>query len=278
MAKALLTEGGVRHEVKKGFITVDGVYREIKKGFITVNGVYRLAFENALSLSDLPTGAIISTNLYSVPTNFMIVHHGLPSSEYDDSCNGIWVLMVNCEDESIAFNSVTNSNDYKISSVHSRLNNEILNAFDLPVQNLIKTAKIPYVNGKGGSAVASGANGLETKLFLLSAHEVGFISASTNYMPAQQIGSPLDYFKDADDSKRLAYYSYNDYVGKATWWLRTPHEDVDAPNLAFIVDQSGRWKTAGVTVKHWIRPAMILPFDAKVNAQPNADGSYTLIV
>lgn len=278
MAKALLTEGGVRHEAKNGFITVGGVYREIKKGFITVNGVYRLAFENALSLFDLPTGAIISTNLYGVPTNFMIVHHGLPSSKYDASCNGVWVLMVGCEDESIAFNGTVNSNDYKISSIHSHLNGETLGAFDPAVQDMIKTVKIPYVNGKGGSAVASGANGLETKLFLLSAHEVGFISASTNYMPAQQIGSPLDYFKDADDSKRIAYYSYNDYVGKATWWLRTPHEDTDAPNLAFIVNQTGGWKTVGVTVKHWIRPAFILPFDAKVEAEPNADGSYTLVV
>lgn len=277
MAKALLTEGGVRYEAKKGFITVDGVYREIKKGFITVNGVYRLAFENCLSLSDLPTGALISTNVYGAAANFMVVHHGLPSSEYDASCNGVWVLMLNCEDDAAPFNGNVNSNDYKISSVHSHLNGELLGAFDPAVQGMIKTVKIPYVNGKGGSAVASGANGLETKLFLLSAHEVGLVSTSINYMPAQKIGSPLDYFKDADNSKRIAYYKYNDYVGKATWWLRTPHEDIDAPNLAFIVDQAGGWKTAGVTVKHWIRPAFILPFDAKVEAQPNADGSYTLI-
>lgn len=49
MAKALLTDNGVRREAKKGFITVDGVYRKIKKSYITIDGVYELAFSGEIT-------------------------------------------------------------------------------------------------------------------------------------------------------------------------------------------------------------------------------------
>ena len=44
-------------------------------------------------LSTKAVGSIIKLNLNGSPKNFIVVHQGKPSSLYDDSCDGTWVLM-----------------------------------------------------------------------------------------------------------------------------------------------------------------------------------------
>ena len=47
----------------------------------------------SVKLSEKAVGSILKLNVNGSPKNFIVVHQGKPSSLYDDSCNGTWVLM-----------------------------------------------------------------------------------------------------------------------------------------------------------------------------------------
>lgn len=44
-------------------------------------------------LSDLEIGQTIKLNLNGTPWDWVVVNQGLPSSIYDASCDGTWLLM-----------------------------------------------------------------------------------------------------------------------------------------------------------------------------------------
>ena len=209
-------------------------------------------------ISALAVGSSVFCNVNGVKTEFIVVHQGKPSDMYDDSCNGTWLLMKDIY-ENRQWNSTTN-NTYETSSVHSYLNDAFLSLFDNNVKNVIKQVKIPYVNGVGTTnTVASGANGLSTKIFLLSGYEVGWTTGSNEYFPED--GTNLSYFSGLSktDAKRIGYLD-----GEATgWWLRS----------AYTYNTSGVWRTTPLgsntsdhaTMVFGVRPAFILPFDTIVS-------------
>src|SRR5699024_11719736 len=150
--------------------------------------------------------------------NFIVVHQGKPSSLYDDSCDGTWVLM---QDIHSTRQWDGSNNDYKNSDIRSWLNGTFLNLFDANIREAIKQVKIPYHNGTGSSgSVASGANGLSCKIFLLSGYELGWTKSDNSYFP--QDGAKLDYFTagtgSAANNKRIAKYNGS----AANWWTRSP--------------------------------------------------------
>ena len=204
-------------------------------------------------ISALAVGSSVYCNVGGVKTEFIVVHQGKPSDMYDDSCNGSWLLMKDVY-ENRQWNS-SNYNSYKASTIHSYLNGTFLNL--LNINESIKQVKIPYVNGAGGSAVASGANGLSAKVFLLSGYEVGVGGAS--YVP--QDGAKLDYFNQNTgiDTKRIAYL-----FGSATpWWLRSP--STGSNENALRVFDTGGWGDIGTLGVWGIRPAFIVPPDTIVS-------------
>mgnify|MGYP001012413993 CR=1 FL=1 len=193
-----------------------------------------------VKLSTKAVGSIVKIKVNGAAKDFIIVHQGLPSSAYDASCNGVWVVMKDIYTTS----TFGNNNSYKDSSIHSYLNSTFYNLIDSQIRAVIKQVKIPYTN----SGVQSGANGLSTKVFLLSGTEVGFSGVS--YMNTE--GAKLSYFDSA--SKRVAYNGSS----TAMWWLRSPHTDnygsVWAVNTEGSYD-AGRWNYHSCGV----RPALILP-------------------
>ena len=125
--------------------------------------------------------------------------------------------------------------------------------------------KIPYVNGTGNSAVASGSSGLSCKIFLLSGREVGFSTSDNQYFPND--GAKLSYFESGTGSsalnKRIAKLN-----GSATlWWLRSP--GTDGTNYAWLVYSGGGYGGSLCTNSYGFRPALVLPSDLLVSA----DGS-----
>lgn len=199
-------------------------------------------------LSTKAVGSTVKLKVNGTAKEFIVVHQGKPSSLYDDSCNGTWLLMKDCY-ESRAWHS-SNSNSYKASTIHSYLNSTFLALFESNIQEAIKQVKIPYVNGTGNSAVGSGANGLSAKIFLLSGYEVGIGGAS--YVPVD--GAKLDYFNQntGTDSKRIAYLN-----GSATnWWLRSPGTG-SADYVWYVDANGGYYYFASYSVG--IRPALVLP-------------------
>lgn len=131
-------------------------------------------------------GSTVKIKVNGTVKDFIIVHQGKPSSVYDDSCNGTWVLMKDI------YTTYTfgNNNSYKDSSIHTYLNGTFYNLIDSDIRAAIKQVKIPYQNGTGGGdgSLATGANGLSTKVFLLSGYEVGWRPATIAISPRMVSG------------------------------------------------------------------------------------------
>ena len=202
-------------------------------------------------LSTKAVGSTIKLNVNGKAKEFIVVHQGKPSSLYDDSCNGTWLLMKDVY-ETRQWHS-SDSNSYKASTIHSYLNSTFLNLFDSNIKDAIKQVKIPYVNGTGNSAVASGANGLSAKIFLLSGYEVGWTTSDSSYFPVD--GAKLDYFaaSSGGNSKRIAYLN-----GSATyWWLRSPR--ADDTYYVWGVYSDGDCGGSYASHSFGIRPALVLP-------------------
>lgn len=204
-----------------------------------------------VKLSTKAIGSIVKIKVNGAAKDFIIVHQGLPSSAYDASCNGVWVVM---KDIYTTMKWDGSNNDYKNSDVHSYLNGTFYNLIDSDIRNAIKQVKIPYQNGTGsGGSLATGSNGLSTKVFLLSGYEVGWTTSDNGYFPKD--GVRLAYFGNSSggNSKRVAYNGSS----AAEWWLRSPY--TGNGNGVWTVKSdgsSGIWSYNGT---YGVRPAFILP-------------------
>ena len=230
-----------------------------------------------VTLSSKAIGSTVKLKVNGSARNFIVVHQGKPSSVYDDSCNGTWLLMQDIY-ESRQWDS-SNTNDYANSTIHSYLNSTFLNLFESNIKNAIKQVKLPYRKGSGTSTtVTSGSNGLSAKIFLLSATETSF---SFSYMPSGE-GAELAYFKgcadNSSDTKRVAYLNGS----AAYWWLRSPY--CYGFYGALYVYSIGDWYSSLCSSSYGIRPALILPSTLLVsddgtvstNTAPSTPGSISV--
>ena len=230
-----------------------------------------------VTLSSKAIGSTIKLKVNGSAKDFIVVHQGKPSSVYDDSCNGTWLLMKDIYENRQWHSS--NTNDYANSTIHSYLNSTFLNLFESNIKNAIKQVKLPYRKGSGTSTtVTSGSNGLSAKIFLLSATETSF---DFSYMPSGE-GAELAYFKgcadNSSDSKRVAYLNGS----AAGWWLRSPY--CSYFSRALCVNSNGDWGYNYCSGSCGIRPALILPSTLLVsddgtvstNTAPSTPGSISV--
>ncbi len=208
----------------------------------------------SVALSSKAVGSIVKIKVNGTLRDFIVVQQGKPSSIYDESCNGTWLLMKDLY-ESRQWHS-SNVNDYANSTIRSYLNSTFLNLIDEQIRNQIKQVKIPYRPGSGTSmTVNSGANGLSAKIFLLSNIEVGG-QTDWRYMPHD--GARLAYFEygtgTSANNKRLAYLNGS----AASWWLRSPY--TSNSRNAWLVDSNGNSSSTDFCSNSYgFRPALILP-------------------
>lgn len=196
-----------------------------------------------VKLSTKAVGSIVKIKVNGAAKDFIIVHQGLPSSAYDASCNGVWVVM---KDIYTTMKWDGSNNDYLNSDMTAYLNGTFISLIDADIRNAIKQVKIPYTNYSNNN-VMSGSNGLSCKVFLLSGTEVGFSGVS--YMNTE--GAKLSYFDSA--SKRVAYNGSS----AAGWWLRSPYT-IDG-SYVWTVKSDGshdRWYYRNT---YGVRPAFVLP-------------------
>lgn len=210
-------------------------------------------------MSDLGIGYNIKLNLNGTPWDWLVVHQGLPSSIYDASCDGTWLLMMDIYENRVWQSG--NINKYERSDIYTYLNNPFLNLFDGNIKGAIKQVKIPYrKNGGSGGADQSGANGLLCKIFPLSGCEVGWTVSDDQYFPKD--GTKLSYFESGTgasaNNKRIANFNGS----PAIWMLRSP----TTMNTATVwhVRSDGNYKKGGAYESGGIRPAIILPSDMLV--------------
>lgn len=220
-----------------------------------------------VKLSTKAVGSIVKIKVNGAAKDFIIVHQGLPSSAYDASCNGVWVVM---KDIYTTMKWDGSNNDYLNSDMTAYLNGTFISLIDADIRNAIKQVKIPYTNYSNNN-VMSGSNGLSCKVFLLSGTEVGFSGVS--YMNTE--GAKLSYFNSA--SKRIAYNGSS----AAEWWLRSPY--TDSSYNVWRVGSDGSNDYWFYYNTYGVRPAFVLPSELVVsddgtvstNAAPAINASST---
>lgn len=259
--------GGTAYEISGGKTLIDGTAYAINGGKTMVGGTVRnISFGTPISTLPVGTTVYLPYTYYGSRRvePFLIIHQGLPNAtSYDASCNGTWLVYKSDCLRSGGDNYWDSSsddedydNDYEHSDVHGAFAYE---SWDIRAQSevnkICKQVKIPYRPGKGTSkTVRSGANGLSTKLFLLSYTEVGFSGSS--YAPIE--GVALDFFKGITNSNRL--------IG-VQGFLRTPYCSHSA--TAFLVNSSGAASNTTTENQQIYRPAFIVPSDLSVDEDFN---------
>ena len=205
-----------------------------------------------VKLGTKAVGSIVKIKVNGASKDFIVVQQGNPNTgTYDSSCAGTWLLM---KDIYTTMKWDDSNNDYKNSDVHSYLNGTFYNLIDSDIRNAIKQVKVPYQNGTGsGGSLATGANGLSTKVFLLSGYEVGWTTSDNGYFPKD--GVRLAYFGNSSggNSKRIAYNGSS----AAVWWLRSPRANY--ANGVWDVSSDGSSNGWNCDNSCGVRPAFILP-------------------
>ena len=205
-----------------------------------------------IALGNKAVGSIVKLKENGTLVDYLVVHQGRPSSIYDASCDGVWLLR-----KDIAENRVwaaNNVNKLESSDIQTYLNGTWINRYDAAIRAAIKQVKIPYrKNGGSGGTTQNGANGLSCKIFLLSGPEVNYVHT---YIDTGE-GAVLAYFKNCvtnnADPKRVAYLN-----GSATdWWLRSPY--TNNTNGVWGVNSSGLCGAPYASNAYGVRPALILP-------------------
>ena len=205
-------------------------------------------------LSTKAVGSTVKLKVNGTAKEFIVVHQGKPSSLYDDSCNGTWLLMKDIYENRVWQSG--NINKYESSDIHTYLNNTFLNLFESNIRDAIKQVKIPYrKNGGSGGTDQSGANGLSAKIFLLSGYEVGWTTSDYSYFPVD--GAKLSYFESGTgtsaNNKRIA----NLNGSAAYWWLRSPY--TNSAYDVWRVYSYGGCNGGNASLSGGIRPALVLP-------------------
>ena len=209
-----------------------------------------------VKLGTKAVGSIVKIKVNGAAKDFIIVHQGLPSSAYDDSCTGTWLLMKDSYNY-MKWNA-TEENNYASSDINSWLNGTFYNLIDADIRAVIKQVKIPYHGSSYyGGTLHTGANGLNTKVFLLSGIEVGWTNRTNEYFPND--GAKLSYFLAGtgtnENKKRVAYRN-----GSAQdWYLRSPRIINTSSNNVWKVADDGSYDYDNCVNSNDIRPAFILP-------------------
>lgn len=240
-----------------------GVFAYNKDGVASSGAFVNATPKAGTPVSSLAVGTLIKINENGAPVEYMVVNQGLPSAMYDTSCDGCWVLR-----KDIAENRAWDSSDsnYKNSDIQAYLNGSWVSRYSAGVLSQIKQVKIPYVNGTGsGGSVASGANGLSCKIFLLSGYELGWTTSDNSYFPRD--GAKLSYFSSgtgsAANNKRIANYNGS----AALWWLRSPYTRYT--DFVWRVFFDGSYGHLGCGGTCGVRPALVLPSTALVDQDLN---------
>ena len=247
--------GGVVRELTEMDAGINGVVTPLTEMWAGVGGVNRQIFSAGTPAGSLAIGDILQIKENGIAQNYIVVHQGLPSSMYDASCDGTWLLRQNIAEKRDW--SYRNVNKLERSGIHSYLNNTWINRYDTNIRNAIKQVKIPYrQNGGSGGTDRSGSNGLSCKIFLLSGCEVGFSTSDSQYFPND--GTKLSYFLDgtggsANQKRQAALNGSN-----TGWWLRSPFTN-DTSSVWFVNPYGNHSAWAADYSSYGVRPCFILP-------------------
>jgi hypothetical protein len=206
--------------------------------------------EATVALSTLAVGSTIKINENGAAADYLVVHQGRPSTVYDDSCIGTWVMRVDCP--VLRMINSANESAYAGGVVDTYLEGEFYNSFDSAAQSAIKQVKIPYVDGNGKTGtLKTGSSGLLRRVFVASGKELRLESQTNDRM--YDVGATFSYFNShLSDAARIANWN-----GAPTqYWCRDPAKGYTT-NM-WMVGNNGRLAEAGASNWKAVRPVMVL--------------------
>lgn len=204
-----------------------------------------------VNLATAQSGDIINLPVNGVMVPHIVVQVGNPDpSMYDSSCDGVWLLRQDIV-ENGQWNS-TNVNTLAGSTIMSTMAGYVTD-YDPTVQAAIQTVKIPYCVGGGDTTVKTLADGLECKMFPLSAYEVGWSDSDNSNFPID--GHVLEYFENTltIDIKRIAYRNGL----PVSWSLRSINKNTE--DLYFFCNGNGNYGNGYVANTDTLRHCFLLP-------------------
>lgn len=233
-------------------------------GKVIVSGGCRAAIHTVEILANtLEIGTTVKLMEDGVATEFLVVHQGLPSDLYDESCNGTWLLRKDIKSYSVWNSNSVNTYPDSNTTIRLYLEGDYFNSLGATEQNTVKQVKIPYGAGGGTATVFSGATGYSTKVFLLGGYEVGYTTTIISDIPVD--GAKLGYFiagsGDEANKKRITLYQNN----ATAWWLRSPSTSSSESNRGYRINNAGKYAKASVGGNFGVRPALIIPSTARFN-------------
>lgn len=253
--------GGTSYDIKSGRTLIGGTGYDVKKGRTLIDDTgYDVSFSTPIG--ELPIGTIVHAYYNGALTEFIVIQQGNPDpSIYDDSCNGTWLLIKDIFNTCMWYKSASSTSYYFYdqSIPRSKLDSIELQKFSANMQDMIKQVKIPAMI-TGYNAIKYGSEGLEAKLFLLSATEILGADASTY----DNDGAQLSYFAENTDlTTRIAYYN-----GTAIWWwLRSNRVTLQGKsNSIYVIMENGRHaSTNSFSSVYGNRFALIMPSETLID-------------
>lgn len=245
--------GGVQKEIKNLYTGIGGVRKDITEMWAGNAGVKKQIFSSARLLGDMPVGSEVTLTESGSPELYIVVNQGLPSSGYDSSCDGTWLLRKFIYHQQKPWNTSDLAFGYNMSTIDQYLQATFAERFSTyAINNLFMLPQIPvhYFNEP---------RNYEARVFLLSMSELD--ESGNASIPPE--GSALQYFIGSSSSKKIAYLN-----GTATpWWSRSMQQK--AYSSAWGINPSGDMGNVPNNTKSGVRPAIILKKDTIVSG----DGS-----
>lgn len=260
---------GAKRKLTSFPVGIDGATKHVKELWAGIDGAKRKIFSSGIQLGSLPVGTIIKLNEKSIAQNYLIVHQGIPSSLYDVSCNGTWILRNDILVKRVLGKDTKYTNIFN--TTNSVFNDVLSPSLDQSILSHIKEIKIPYCVGgedyTGTSiyTVNSGENGYPCKMFILSGHEVGFNNIYPGYFPVE--GAKLDYFVEGQSSEsnnlRISHFNGS----PETYATRT--RAYPNGNTMWQVEYNGDSTYGYSNLEIGIRPAMVMDSNLIVDDNGN---------
>ena len=203
-------------------------------------------------LNELNVGDSVFINENGAAAEFLIAHKGRPSDDYDENCDGVWLMRKGVVSSGVKWDGRSTyeipSNEYKSSRIKRWLENEYFSRLDENVSKNIMSVNIPYTSN---GILYTKENGLSCKIFLLSLVETkGEQSNSAGRLYYKREGSGLDLFSAADSSR-----------GADDWHTRTPNT-YGSEDIYYI--RNGRVNSGTANSYARVRPAFILPANSEI--------------
>lgn len=207
----------------------------------------------------------LQENKVNIP--YLVVHQGNPdTSLYDSTCWGTWLLRkTNVTNKSWGDNNY----DYVQSDVYTYLNGDFIQLFSSAMQEELKMTNYPTHRWSGTVSGSLNVESFTSKVFVLSAHEVGLSGGMTaeSDVTIPEEGTKLDYFLSGTSTEANEQRKYYSNGSGVKWWVRTPYNRGGASNLnPGVIEYTGdRLAWASNPVYCAVRPAFILDSNLMVD-------------